>query len=404
MITVIEPDTSKFAYTIREPIGVCALIVAWNYPLVNLVWKMAPAIAAGNTVIIKPAQQTPLSALYFANLVKEAGIPAGVVNILNGAGRLTGSCLVEHPGVNMVSFTGSTPVAMDIMARAAKTLKPVTLEAGGKSPLIVFDDADLVQAARWAHAGIMSNQGQICSATSRLVVHHSVFDEFVAELKQTIKSRSRIGNPFLAETFQGPQVTRNQYNQILSYIKSGKEEGATLVMGGNVYHEPSGKGLYIEPTIFTDVLPSMTIFQEEIFGPVVVVTKFSTEAEAIELANDTQYGLAAAVFTTNNSRAHAVARQIEAGSMINLPVCQSKANHCWRSCLDQFQQRRRLQNSLWWERFVWHWQGIRRARVLGIYQHEGDSCQPLCTFVDYTDSALSMGLIIYKCTSSKLSF
>ncbi|KAK5048695.1 hypothetical protein LTR84_005787 [Exophiala bonariae] len=312
--TVIEPGPGKFAYTRREPFGVCALVIPWNFPLVNVVWKLAPAVAAGNTVVIKVAEQTPLSALYFANLIKEAGFPPGVVNIINGLGSAAGSALVEHPEINLISFTGSTGTGKLIMKQAASTMKHVVLEAGGKSPMIVFNDADLEQATRWAHVGIMSNQGQVCCATSRILVEKSVYSKFVGEFIKVVNTTSTVGDPFADSTFQGPQVTKAQFDRILSYIDAGKREGATLVLGGKAIKDANGQGLYIAPTVFTDVSPEMSIYQEEIFGPFVVIIPFSTEEEAIELANNTIFGLGASVFTTNLQRGHSVAREIESGS------------------------------------------------------------------------------------------
>lgn len=313
-LPVIEPNHLKFAYTLREPHGVCALIVPWNYPIVNVIWKLAPALAVGNTVVIKVAEQTPLSALYFANLVKEVGIPLGVVNIINGLGKAAGSALVQHTGVDMISFTGSTSTAREIMKLAAGTLKHVCLEAGGKSPLLVFDDADLEQAAKWAHAGIMGNQGQICSATSRILVQKSIYTKFVSLFKDVVTSTSIVGNPFTDDSFQGPQVTRAQFEKVLSYIEAGKQEGAKVELGGKAIKNVNDKGLYIEPTVFTNVTSSMAIYREEIFGPVVVICPFDTEEEAIEQANNTEFGLGASIFSTNLARAHSLAREIESGS------------------------------------------------------------------------------------------
>ncbi|CAK7271013.1 mitochondrial aldehyde dehydrogenase [Sporothrix epigloea] len=312
---VIETTPEKLAYTIREPVGVCGQIIPWNYPLSMAAWKLGPALACGNAVVLKPAEQTPLSILYFANLVKEAGFPPGVINILNGHGSVTGAALATHPRVDKIAFTGSTATARNIMKMASGTLKNITLETGGKSPLLVFSDAELDLAVEWAHGGIMSNQGQICTATSRILVHESVYDKFLDAFKEQIKSISKVGDPFAEETFQGPQVTKAQYDRVLSYVDVGKKEGATLVAGGLPAAQPasSGKGYFVEPTVFTDVKPTMRIFQEEVFGPFVVLVKFSTEEEAIALANDSEYGLGAALFTTDLTRAHRVAKKLEAG-------------------------------------------------------------------------------------------
>lgn len=277
-------------------------------------WKLGPALACGNTVVLKSAEQTPLSILYFANLVKEVGFPPGVVNLLNGYGKDAGAALAGHMGVDKIAFTGSTATARTIMKAAAVNLKNITLETGGKSPLLVFDDADLEQAAKWAHVGIMSNQGQVCCATSRVLVQEGCYDKFVALFKDTIKNTSKLGDPFSDDTFQGPQVTKAQYDRVISYIDSGKSEGATLAMGGTVHKNVGGgKGFFIDPTVFTDVKASMKIYQEEVFGPFVVIASFKTEEEAVEKANDTTYGLGSAVFTQDIAKAHRVARNIEAG-------------------------------------------------------------------------------------------
>ncbi|KAH6885200.1 aldehyde dehydrogenase domain-containing protein [Thelonectria olida] len=310
----ISTTPQKFAYTIRQPIGVVAQIIPWNYPLSMATWKLGPALACGNTVVLKAAEQTPLSILVFAELVKKAGFPPGVVNIVNGLGRDTGAALVQHPLVDKIAFTGSTATATSIMGIAAKTLKNVTLETGGKSPLIVFEDAELEQAAKWSHLGIMSNQGQICTATSRILVQETIYDRFLAEFLSTVKTVSKVGNQWDKDAYQGPQVSKVQYERILEYVDIGKKEGATLASGGErVDVSNKGKGFFIAPTVFTDVTPKMRIFREEIFGPVVAIVKFKTEEEAIALANDSTYGLGAAAFTTNLERAHRVAAEIEAG-------------------------------------------------------------------------------------------
>ncbi|KAI4097562.1 MAG: hypothetical protein LQ344_000295 [Seirophora lacunosa] len=310
---VIDTGPAKFAYTIREPLGVCAQIIPWNYPLAMAAWKLGPALACGNTVVLKAAEQTPLSILYFATLVREAGFPPGVVNLLNGAGKVAGQALAGHTGVDKIAFTGSTATGRQIMRGAAVNLKNITLETGGKSPLLVFDDADLEQAAKWAHVGIMSNQGQICTATSRVLVQEGCYDRFVDLFKAAIKETSVVGDPFQEATFQGPQVTKAQFEKVLGYVESGKSEGATLAVGGKAYKDVGGKGFFIEPTLFTGVTHSMKIYREEVFGPFVVVASFKTEEEAVEMANDTTYGLGSAVFTQDITKAHRVARNIEAG-------------------------------------------------------------------------------------------
>ncbi|KAK4935888.1 mitochondrial aldehyde dehydrogenase [Elasticomyces elasticus] len=311
---VIETTPDKFAYTVREPVGVCGQIIPWNFPLAMAAWKLGPALACGNTVVIKAAEQTPLSILFFANLIAEAGFPPGVVNVINGYGNIAGAALASHMDVDKIAFTGSTATAKQIMKMASVNLKNITLETGGKSPLIVFDDADLDQATEWAHIGIMSNQGQICTATSRILVQDGIYDKFLAAFRAQIKNISKIGDPFDENTFQGPQVTKAQYDRIMSYVDIGKQEGAKLECGGEPLTDMGdGKGYFIQPTVFTGVSENMRIYQEEVFGPFVVIQRFSTEEQAVDLANNTTYGLGSAVFTQNLVRAHRVAKNIEAG-------------------------------------------------------------------------------------------
>ncbi|KAI2722533.1 hypothetical protein CBS147332_3462 [Penicillium roqueforti] len=310
---VIDTTPDKFAYTVREPVGVCGQIIPWNFPLAMAAWKLGPALACGNTVILKPAEQTPLSVLFLANLIVEAGFPPGVVNIVNGLGAVTGAALASHMDVDKIAFTGSTSTAKQIMKMASGNLKNITLETGGKSPLIVFNDADLEQAVEWAHLGIMYNQGQICTATSRILVQNEIYDRFLDAFKAQVKTVSKVGDPFEESTFQGPQVTQAQYDRIMSYVEVGKSEKATLVTGGKPFTVGDGKGFFIEPTVFADVTPEMRIYQEEVFGPFVVISRFSEEKDAIEMANDSIYGLGSALFTTNLTRAHRVAKRIEAG-------------------------------------------------------------------------------------------
>ncbi|CAK7228025.1 mitochondrial aldehyde dehydrogenase [Sporothrix bragantina] len=316
---VVDVGPSKMAYTVKEPLGVCGQIIPWNYPLDMAAWKLGPALCCGNTVVLKLAEQTPLSMLYVAKLIREAGFPPGVVNIINGHGREAGATLAQHENVDKIAFTGSTATGREVMKLAAGTLKNVTLETGGKSPLLVFEDADLDLAATWAHIGIMSNQGQVCTSTSRILVHEAVYSDFVQQFNRVVEKVSVVGDPFDPNTFQGPQVTRTQYERVLDYIKIGREEGATLALGGTPLGGPlasnssSGKGFYVAPTVFTDVKSTMRIYREELFGPCVVVAPFRTEDEAVAMANDTTYGLGAAVFTRNLVRAHRVAREIEAG-------------------------------------------------------------------------------------------
>lgn len=293
----------------------CGQIIPWNYPLAMAAWKLGPALACGNTVVLKAAEQTPLSVLYLAQLIKEAGFPPGVVNILNGHGKEAGAAIAGHLDIDKIAFTGSTATGRQIMKTASVNLKNITLETGGKSPLLVFADADLDQAVKWSHAGIMSNMGQICTATSRVLVEESIYDDFVTLFKEQVKNVSKVGDPFADDTFQGPQITKAQYEKVLGYIESGKSEGATLAFGGEAYKDVNGKGFFIAPTVFTNVKDSMKIYREEIFGPFVIIASFKTEDEAIERANDTTYGLGSAVFTENLTKAHRVAGRIEAGTV-----------------------------------------------------------------------------------------
>ncbi|KAJ5454895.1 aldehyde dehydrogenase (NAD+) [Penicillium daleae] len=310
---VIETSPQKLTYTIREPVGVCGQIIPWNFPLAMAAWKLGPALACGNTSVLKPAEQTPLSILYLATLIKEAGFPPGVVNILNGHGRTTGDAIATHVDVDKVAFTGSTATGRQIMRSAALNLKNITLETGGKSPLLVFNDADLKSAVAWAHTGIMFNQGQVCTANSRILIQEGIYDRFLVAFKEQVKKVSKIGNPFDDATFQGPQVTQAQFDRIVSYIDSGIAEGACLAYGGKPYKNVNGKGFFIEPTIFTNVKDEMKICQEEVFGPFVVISPFKTEEEAVRRANDTPFGLASSVFTQDIKKAHRVARAIQAG-------------------------------------------------------------------------------------------
>ncbi|KAI8716786.1 Aldedh domain-containing protein [Fusarium sp. LHS14.1] len=305
----IPTHSKKFAYTVKQPIGVCGQIIPWNYPVLMAAWKLGPALATGNTIVLKPAEQTPLSMLYVAELVVRAGFPPGVVNIVNGYGRTAGHALVSHPNVAKIAFTGSTITGRLIQQTAGATLKRVTLETGGKSPLLVFNDANIEQAAKWAHCGIMSNQGQICTANSRLLVQSGVYKKFIKRFVELVEAH-KIGNPFDEDTFQGPQITKAHLEKILSYTKGAVEEGATLETGGGKWGE---KGFFMQPTVFSDVSPSMKIFREEIFGPVVAISSFEEEEEAIDLANDSEYGRAASVFTRDMQRSHRVSTRLDAG-------------------------------------------------------------------------------------------
>ncbi|KAF8314575.1 aldehyde dehydrogenase domain-containing protein [Cantharellus anzutake] len=308
----IEVNDSKLAYTRHEPIGVVGQIIPWNLPLGMFTVKIAPALATGNTVVIKPSEWTPLTAIRMCELIKEAGFPKGVINVVTGYGDTAGAAIASHMDIDKVAFTGSSLVGRHVMkAAAASNLKRVTLELGGKSPNIIFQDADLDRAVSWAAFGALANQGQLCIAGSRVFVHEDIYDKFLAAFTEKMKS-VRIGDPFLPDTFQGPQVTETHFNRIMNYIEIGKREGATVHLGGERY---GAEGLYIQPTIFTDVKADMTIMKEEIFGPVVVIAKFSSDEEAVRMANDTVYGLAAGLFTCDVSRAISVANQLKAGTV-----------------------------------------------------------------------------------------
>ncbi|GAQ03020.1 aldehyde dehydrogenase [Aspergillus lentulus] len=306
----INPET--LSYTRHEPIGVCGQIIPWNFPMLMWSWKIGPAVATGNTVVLKTAEQTPLSALYAAKLIKEAGFPPGVINIISGFGRTAGAAIASHMDIDKVAFTGSTLVGRNILQAAAKSnLKKVTLELGGKSPNIVFEDADIENALKWASFGIYFNHGQCCCAGSRILVQESIYEKFLARFKER-SEQNKVGDPFDPQTFQGPQVSQLQFDRIMGYIQDGKQAGARVVTGGERLGD---KGYFIKPTIFADVNGDMKIVQEEIFGPVCTVQKFSTEEEAIKLANSTNYGLASAVHTKNINTAIRVSNAIKAGSV-----------------------------------------------------------------------------------------
>ncbi|MED6246552.1 Aldehyde dehydrogenase, mitochondrial, partial [Ataeniobius toweri] len=286
--------------------------IRWNFPLVMQAWKLGPALATGNTVVMKVAEQTPLTALYVASLIKEVGFPEGVVNILPGMGPTAGAAIAKHMDVDKVAFTGSTEVGHLIQqAAGSSNLKKVTLELGGKSPNIVLSDANLENAVEQSHMGLFFNQGQCCCAGSRLFVQADVYDEFVERSVERAKRRV-VGDPFDFKTEQGPQVDQEQFNKILGYISSGKREGAKLMCGGGV---AADRGYFIQPTVFGDVQDNMTIAKEEIFGPVMQIFKFKTLEEVINRANDTKYGLAASVFTNNIDKANYVSSGLRAGTV-----------------------------------------------------------------------------------------
>ncbi|EMD35409.1 hypothetical protein CERSUDRAFT_139148 [Gelatoporia subvermispora B] len=308
----IETASNQLNYTRHEPIGACGLIVPWNFPLLIASWKLAPALATGCTVILKPSEFTPLTALLLAKLTTEAGFPAGVFNVVNGYGSVVGQALSEHPTLEKIGFTGSTLVGRKIMEAAAKSnLKKISLELGGKSPNIIFDDADLDAAVQWANHGIFFNHGQVCAAGSRIFVHAKIYDEFLRKFTEKTKEL-KVGDPFAPDTFQGPQVSEIQFNRVMNYIESGKAAGAKLHLGG---HRIGTEGYFIAPTIFTDTTPDMKIVQEEIFGPVAAIIKFEDDDDIVAKANDTVYGLAAAVFSTNIKRALTTAHKLRAGTV-----------------------------------------------------------------------------------------
>lgn len=311
---VIYQNPKKLAYTVHEPYGVCAQIIPWNYPLLMAAWKLAPALAAGNCVVLKSSEITPLSVLYFATLFKKAGFPPGVVNIISGYGASAGKAMASHMGVDKVAFTGSTATGRIVQQLATANLKAVTLECGGKSPLIVRADADLDQAVKWAAIGIMSNQGQICTSTSRIYVHEDIYETFIEKFSAHVAADYKQGDMFTEGVIVGPQVSKTQYDKILKYIDIGKAEGARVVMGAEANLE-AGKGFFVKPTIFADVKSTFQIVKDEIFGPVVAIGKFSTDEEALELANATEYGLGAAIFTKDIVKAHQFAADLQAGQI-----------------------------------------------------------------------------------------
>ncbi|EHN00028.1 Ald4p [Saccharomyces cerevisiae x Saccharomyces kudriavzevii VIN7] len=308
---LIDTGRTHFSYTKRQPLGVCGQIIPWNFPLLMWAWKIAPALVTGNTVVLKTAESTPLSALYVSKYIPEAGIPPGVVNIVSGFGKIVGEAITNHPKIKKVAFTGSTATGRHIYQSAAAGLKKVTLELGGKSPNIVFGDADLKKAVQNIILGIYYNSGEVCCAGSRVYVEESIYDKFIEEFK-TASESIKVGDPFDESTFQGAQTSQMQLNKILKYVDIGKSEGATLVTGGE---RLGSKGYFVKPTVFGDVKEDMRIVKEEIFGPVVTVTKFKSTDEVISMANDSEYGLAAGIHTSNINTALKVADRVNAGTV-----------------------------------------------------------------------------------------
>ena len=300
-------------YTLREPLGVVAAIVPWNFPLLLASWKVAPALATGNTVVLKPASWTPLTALRFAEICQEAGVPDGVLNVITGPGSTLGKALVRHPGVAKVAITGETRTGQEILRDSADTLKRVTLELGGKSPNIIFADADLDAAVRGATIGIFYGKGEVCAAGSRLFVDKKIHDDFMQKLVDRAK-KIQPGDPLDPKTRFGALVSERQMQTVLGYIEKGKAEGAKLVAGGERV-SVGGKGCFVQPTVFDGVRNDMTIAREEIFGPVLAAIEFGDIDDAVRLANDTPYGLAAAVWTRDIAKAHRVARKLQAGTV-----------------------------------------------------------------------------------------
>ncbi len=308
----IPIDGDYFCYTRHEPVGVVGQIIPWNFPMLMLAWKLAPALATGNTVVMKPAEQTPLSALRIGELIVEAGFPEGVVNLLPGFGPTAGAAIARHMDVDKVAFTGSTEVGHLIMEAAAKSnLKRVTLELGGKSPNIVFADVDVDEAVEGAHFGLFFNHGQCCCAGSRVFVEEKIYDQFVEKSGARARNRT-VGDPFDPKTEQGPQVDQSQFDKVMGYIESGRNEGAKLVCGGD---RVGDRGYFIQPTVFADVKDNMKIAKEEIFGPVMSVIPFKSVDEVVARANRTEYGLAAAVWTRDIKKAHAIADSVRAGTV-----------------------------------------------------------------------------------------
>lgn len=311
----IPGAASGVLMTFREPIGVCGVIVPWNFPIAITSWKVAPALAMGNTVVLKPAEQTPLTALRLAEIAREAGVPESVFTVVTGEGGVVGTALVKHPLVRKVGFTGSTAVGREVMRHAADGIKRVTLELGGKSANVIFDDCDMARAVASAVTSSLGNAGQDCCARSRILIHEPIRERFVAALVDAFQ-KVNVGDPLDDRTEMGPLVTSAHRDRVIEYIESGRAEGATLATGGRAPAAAAcARGCFLEPTIFSDVTPEMRIVREEIFGPVVTVMPFADEADAIAIANDSEYGLSGSIWTRDIGRALRVARAIETGNL-----------------------------------------------------------------------------------------
>jgi len=306
-------DDNMLSYTLREPVGVCGGIVPWNFPLIMAAWKVAPALAFGNTAVLKPAEQTPLTAIRLGELCLEAGVPDGVVNVVSGFGPEAGQALAQHPDVDKIAFTGSTEVGRKILHASEGNLKRVSLELGGKSPNIVFSDANMKRASKGSMYGVFLNSGQVCTAGTRILVERSAHDDFVGSLLESTAAM-KLGDPLEEDTLMGPVVSQEQLDRVTGYIDIGRSEGAELAVGGERATE-LGDGYFVQPTIFTGVRNDMRIAQEEIFGPVAAVIQVDDVDDAIRVANETIYGLAAAVWTTDVGKAHRVAKGIKAGTV-----------------------------------------------------------------------------------------
>ncbi|HMO15437.1 MAG TPA: aldehyde dehydrogenase family protein [Pirellulaceae bacterium] len=315
----IPINGNYFTYTRKEPVGVVGQIIPWNFPMLMTAWKWGPALAAGCTIVMKPAEQTPLTCLRMASLAQEVGIPDGVINVVPGFGPTAGAALVKHPFVEKIAFTGEDATAKIIMKEAADSLKRLTFELGGKSPNVIYADCDIEAAAKGAHFGLYFNQGQCCCAGSRVFVEEKIHDEFVDRIIK-LNAKRKLGNPLDPSTEQGPQVDQNQFDKIMGFIERGQNQGANLVCGGNRFGD---QGYFIEPTVFDDVQDEMDIARLEIFGPVMSILKFKDTNELIERANNTHFGLAAAVWTKDITKAHRIAAELRAGTV-------------WVNCYDVF--------------------------------------------------------------------